>query len=129
MPSWKIDPLTGDLMVENNNIVFTSGQLEEAAQSIQSRLRTFRGEWFLDTNLGTPWYQEILKKNPNMSVVETELRTVIMETPFVAGLNQFSFELDSRLRTMSVVMQARILNDDGTLVDTNIIEGIQVEGV
>ena len=45
----------------------TTPTSENLAQRLLIRLRTFRGEWFLDENLGIDYFGQILGKNRNKS--------------------------------------------------------------
>lgn len=81
----------GDLDVVNNNLILTTGQ-EAIKQDLQTRLKTFLSEWFLDISEGVPYYQEILVKQPSFTVVSDVLKTIILETPGVLELTNFVFD-------------------------------------
>ena len=93
-----------DLLLENNDLKFTNGELtlisggEEIKQRISERLQLFKGEWFLDTTVGVPYFQSILKKNPVREEVEAFLVQAIAETPGVEEITQFeaSFGTDRK---------------------------------
>src|SRR6478752_2230488 len=83
----------GDLLVAGGDLVLTSDVDPRGAhpvlQDILTRLRTFQGEWFLDTTIGVPYYQTILVKAPDMTAIATALKDQILSTPGVLTLNQF----------------------------------------
>ena len=72
------------------------------AQQIKIVLKTFIGEWFLDTTVGIPYFEDILKKNPRSEVVETVLRGKIISVNGVTRVTAFDISIDNRLRTMNV---------------------------
>lgn len=100
-----LDPQTGDLLLESGNLRLTSG-LDAIAQDVTIRLRFFLGEWFLDTRVGVPYFQEILVKNPNIPRVTQLLRQVVQETPGVTSVDRFDFSFDAATRKASVAFTA-----------------------
>lgn len=95
----KIDPVTGDIVTSGQQ--FITGQ-EEIAQTIQTRLRLFLGEYFRDITDGTPWFETILGKNANRNAAEAALRNRIATSPGVIRLTSFSFDVDPVTRKASV---------------------------
>lgn len=49
----------GDLTLTAGDFVFVTEALQ-VAQAVETTLRAFRGEWFLNTNFGVPYFQSIL---------------------------------------------------------------------
>jgi len=85
---------SGDFEIVNNNIVLVTSS-DEVRQKVLQNLRTFRGEWFLDTTIGVPWFQSILKKRPVPSVVESLIKLEILNTIGVIELLKFDATLNS----------------------------------
>jgi hypothetical protein len=81
-------------------------------QAVATRLRLFKGEWFLNLDDGVPWYQEILGKSFNLPRVETIIRNRIRETEGVKELNEFSLRLASSTRLLTVSFKAATIYDD-----------------
>lgn len=100
-----LDPQTGDLLLESGRLRLATG-LDAIAQDVTMRLRFFLGEWFLDTRIGVPYFQEILVKNPNIPRVTQLLRQVVQETPGVTSVDRFDFTLDAQARNASVAFTA-----------------------
>lgn len=91
----------GDLEVKNGSLHLTNGD-EAVKQHLQQRLRTFLGEWFLDLDVGVPYFQDILVKNPNVNQVDGILKQTILTTPGVVELISFTMNFDSTARALSV---------------------------
>jgi hypothetical protein len=70
-------------------------------QKLASRFRMFLGEWFLDQRQGVPYYRDILIKNPNLGVIRSVFRKVILTTPGVLGITAFTLALDRLNRILS----------------------------
>ena len=106
-----IDVATGDLDLSTNDAQLVTGS-DEIAQHLRIRLKFFLGEWFLDTRLGVPYYQEILKKGAKLTVVQEVLRVVILSTPGIIEILSFSFDLVSVTRSLSLDLRAKITGDE-----------------
>lgn len=106
-----------DLALLGNDIDTTGNELRLAtgadyvAQKIGIRLRLVRGEWFLDTRVGLPYYETVFLKNPDVATIEGVFRRTIVTTPGVLELQSFSFEVDSN-RVARLAFQARVTNDE-----------------
>src|SRR3954447_26510569 len=70
-------------------------------QKLASRFRMFLGEWFLDQRQGVPYYRDILVKSPNLGVIRSVFRKVILTTPGVLGITTFTLALDRVSRILS----------------------------
>jgi hypothetical protein len=92
----------GDLVYGSGND-FLVDSPEAVGQAIKNRLLLWQGEWFLDLAAGTPWAQQILGFQAQ-STRDIALRQVILGTPFVTSLLNFSSNLDAR-RGLSVSCQ------------------------
>lgn len=100
-----LDPGTGDLYVPDNGVIrMTSGTLETLAQRLRIKLRTFMGEWFLDTTIGVPYYQDILGvKNPDLGIIASIFRRQLLADPDVDSVPRLDVALNSD-RSLSVVI-------------------------
>lgn len=104
----RLNQETGDIVTRGQ--VFINGR-EEIAQTIQTRLRLFLGEYFRDINDGTPWFQRILGKFENLNAVEAILRNRIARTDGVIRL--LSFNLDYDLSSRSITVSSFVLTRFG----------------
>jgi hypothetical protein len=110
MSNWQLDA-NGDLDIVGNNVVVTEGR-DAIRQRLQCRLRFFYGEWFLDTTLGVPYFEEILVKGPRMQIIQDIFKNVILETDGITGLTRFDFDYDSDDRKLSVTFSATSIDGD-----------------
>lgn len=72
---------------------------EVVAQRLKIRLRTFFGEWFINTSYGVPYFQRILKKGIDKTTVDNLLREQILEEPGVLEIIAFNSDLDDYSRS------------------------------
>lgn len=106
MSDLAIDRLTGDLILEDGDLQLNEG-LESIRQNLQARLSFFLGEWFLDVDAGVPYYQDVLRKNPDPVVLDGLFKEAILGTPGVIGLDEFDMQLDTSARLFKLVFRAR----------------------
>src|SRR5882672_11274251 len=102
-----ISPTLNDLLIRDGDLVITPDTLSAVRQHILQRLRIFLGEWFLNNQVGLPFFQQILIKNPDQSKIDALLRNQIQGTPGVEALNSYSFSPDFTLRVLTVSFSAR----------------------
>lgn len=58
---------TNDLVIEDGDLVFTRG-IDAIVQQCRVRLQMFQGEWFLNLDVGIPYWQSILGQKPNVAI-------------------------------------------------------------
>lgn len=99
----EIDENSGDLVIPMRLVA----GIEQIRQEVASRLRFFRGEFFLDTTVGVAYYGGILEKGSSRYLVEAELKNTITNTPGVDRLISFRSEFDASKRIYTVVFTAQ----------------------
>lgn len=90
-----------DLALEDGNAVLVDGA-SRVRQQIGVTLRTWLGEYFLDTGFGVPYLESILVKSPNRAEIETVLRARINDVPGVSQVTAMSVDIDRQARSVSV---------------------------
>lgn len=75
------------------------------AQSVQTRLALWQGDWFLDVTEGTPWREQVLGKG-RQSLRDLAIQSRILETPGVTSIQDYQSQVDpiTRLMTVTVVV-------------------------
>lgn len=85
---------TGDIDIGAFKFEFVTGA-DYIIQKLAVVLRTFFGEWFLDTRAGIPYFEDILKKNYDPARIESVLKTAILDVPGVDQITAFDMNLVS----------------------------------
>lgn len=121
------NPIAGDLKLDaTGQPVFAEG-VEAIGQDIRTRLRWFKGEWFLDARTGFPWFQRVLGRRVTERVVELLLRRAILTTPGVARLASMRVSIDRRSRELTATFSA--VTPDGQVIEfSDFVLGDVVEG-
>lgn len=113
MAAFLQDPTTNDLVLVGGNLTLVPTQAEEVAQRLRNTFLMWSGEWFLDQNLGVPYFAGVLGKQDLRTVTQL-LRNVAAGVLGVAQIVTFTTSLDRTARVLTV--QFQILTTDGTLV-------------
>lgn len=96
----------GDLLMLGGDLVLTQDidprGTHPVLQDVLQRLRTFLGEWFLDNTIGVPWFQQILGPQGPNSATDATLQNVVLGTPGVLMLTEWSASVNSATRTLSL---------------------------
>lgn len=90
---------------ENGDLDFSEGGLRSRSnvrQRLITRLRSYQGEWFLDTDVGTPWFQRILGKGRRLGQVTSIFRKRILETEGVLSIEDLSVDYNPSTRKLTV---------------------------
>lgn len=98
----------GDIAFDNGDApLVTDEQRQDVAQRLQIKLRTFAGEWFLNTSIGVPYDEQIFGKGRKKSSIDLIFQTQILEEPDVLEITQFDSVLDNANRHYSLVFRVR----------------------
>jgi hypothetical protein len=97
----QLDTDCEDLEIVNLDLALVDGTVR-VKQALCIALRTFRGEWFLNSEAGVPYYQNILVKNPVISEINSLLKVAILQVANVEKLLEFSSTWDTAARELSV---------------------------
>jgi hypothetical protein len=95
----------GDIQITGSDLSLTTG-VDAIKQYMQQRFRMFYGEWFLDMERGIPYFQQVLKKNPDPVIVDSILKSTIINTPGVLQLTEFNLDTDAATRQLSLSFKA-----------------------
>lgn len=107
-------PAYGDLVLENGDLLLTADTKQGAArgaepigQSVAQKIRTLLGEFFLDTSLGVPYYQELLGQKTQAVGFETALQSVVTSTPGVVALLSWKMVNKPQQRRLEISFRAQ----------------------
>lgn len=103
------------LDVDEHDLDIEGGDLKlavDVGQLIDIRLRFFRGDWFLNTAIGLPYFEQIFVKNPKLDQLAALYRDEIAQTPGVVRVLGVSVALDRTTRRLLVTWSAETTEGD-----------------
>ena len=99
-----LDPNSWDLVFHNDPLTqeyTTQPDVKTVAQRLKIRLLTNRGEWFLDTEYGVPWFDEILGFKIPKSRVDRIIQQEILKERGVKEIVSFTSTFVNRAYSAS----------------------------
>ena len=102
-----LDVDTHDLVFINGAAPVTTTIQIGVAQRLKIMLQTFLGEWFMNTDTGVPYFEEIFGKVINKASVDLILQNKILEDPGVIEMVSFDSSIDNQRRTYSMTFRVR----------------------
>lgn len=94
---------TGDYTIGQAWLVNTPACV---AQAIETRLRLWLGDWFLDTTDGTPYNTQVLGERYNKAP-DAAIKNRILGTPGVTSIVSYSSQFDGNTRIFTVNAQVQ----------------------
>lgn len=90
-------------------------------QAILVRLRWIYGEWRLGPELGFPWYEDVLVKNPDTERIRQEIREAILSVDDItdASVTILSFDQTNR----SITIEYNATTDDESIQEVVTLNG------
>lgn len=110
---FKLDPITHDLVFENRDLTFVSG-IDYYRQKVAIELQFFFGEWFLDTTLGIKFFEVVLIKNPDETLVNNLIKTAILDIDGMLEILEYDSVFDKVLRKFTIT--GKVLTDSGEFI-------------
>lgn len=110
---------TNDIYIDSGELPMVTG-IEEMRQLVGQVLRSFQGDWFLNFDLGMPYYQEIFRKATSISDIEGIFLDVISSISGILDITKFDLDFNASDRSLNVLFTAR--TTDGIL-NFNLAEG------
>lgn len=71
-------------------------------QHARQRLMAFYGEWFLNTQIGVHWLDEIFGKKYDPALAEAIVKTELLDTEGVTGISGFSVGFSRKRRELII---------------------------
>ena len=115
----KRDGKVHDLVFVNGACPTTSGRADAAAQRLYIRLRSFKGEWFLNEEHGVPWLEEVLGKKVRKSTVDMIIQSTILDVVGVKKLIKFESTFNNKTREYEC--RFVVMSDDGNFTEEIVI--------
>ncbi|ATW58381.1 putative structural protein [Pseudomonas phage ventosus] len=106
---------TNDLVFVNGKCPVTQLLVDIVAQRLKVTLYTFLGEWFLDTTIGVPYFQQIFGKIRTKATIDLIFQRIISNDPDVIEILSFESSLASNNRGYTMTFQVRVSDNTASL--------------
>lgn len=95
----KLSP-TGDYTFGSSQLNFLRDTPETVAQLVQTTLKLFNGEWFLNIDSGVPYFEGVLGKHTKQEA-DLTIQDAILNVQGVTSLDNYSSSIDPVTRKYS----------------------------
>lgn len=107
----------GDYTLDNEQ-AFYKNVPEAVGQAVLTRLRLWKGEWFINVEDGTPWLTEILGKRRINRNPDAVIKQRILGTQGVKEITDYSSAFDGNTRQLSVTCTLNTIYGATTISET-----------
>lgn len=97
-----LDEATNDIYLDEDSNLAMVHDAEAVGQHARQRLQTYSGEWYLDTACGVPWLSEILGQSYDPALAESVVKSELMDTDGVTGIEDFAISFDQKSRGLLI---------------------------
>lgn len=95
---------TGDYTFGQGQLNFLTDSPAAVAQVVETYLKLWLGEWYLNVNDGTPWLEEIMGYHQDSKeTADQALIGVILQLPGVVDVNNWQSEYDAATRSYTSI--------------------------
>lgn len=103
-----------DLLFENGDLNLLNSEAKVAKQTLKINLLLYRGEWFLDTSIGVPYFEEIFGKTSTTLLVDNIIQETTKQSYNIDRITSFSSSLSDDRRYVVDKLEATTL--DGEII-------------
>lgn len=89
-----------DLKIDQGDIALCPDDNTYLSQAIGIKLKTIKGEWFLDTTQGIPYFTHIFGQHRSASYIREVIVPTILAVPGVKEVNNFSASMESNRKLL-----------------------------
>lgn len=111
-----LDVVTDDIDLSTGGLQLVTG-IDAILQNSRIRFRFFKGEWFLNTTEGIPYFENILIKNPNSITMQSIFRQVILTTEGIASLSRFNLDTSKVSSERKARLSYTAVSDTGEIIE------------
>jgi hypothetical protein len=111
MDTLYLDPDSWDLVLDASGNIAMASPPYALAQDAASAIRTFIGEAYYNTELGIPYFEQVLGKYPSLEFLKAELVTAALTVPGIIAARVFI----SGVLNRQVTGQVQITDSSGVV--------------
>lgn len=108
-----------DIFIDDSGTLAMVTGTEAIGGLVGQRLMAYRGEWFLDANVGVPWVQQVMVRPFDAVVADAVIKETILGTLGVREMVSFSMEVRPTRRELAVI-RAEVETIYGEMIEVGI---------
>jgi hypothetical protein len=93
---------SNDIYFEGGRLATITTRLAWQGQKLNIRLSWIKGEWYLDTRIGVPYYEKIWIKNPNRIVIQNLFAETALTIDGIVEVVRMDLDLVGSTRRLNV---------------------------
>ena len=97
-----INQVLQDIDLDGNGSLLVVSGSEAIAQHVRQRLKAFKGEWFLNTEIGVDWIDKIMGRVYDPVLAEAIIKNTILNTEGVTKILTFSVRFNNKIRNLDI---------------------------
>ncbi len=109
-----------DLEIAQGDFLLCATDTDAVAQALSIRLKTFAGEWFLDTRVGIPYLTDILGKKINERLLRKTVTEEVKSLLGISDIRDFAVEAGRTARSIYLRFSATLPNHTTITVNESI---------
>lgn len=90
-----------DIHLDETGNLAMAFDAEIVGQHARQRTMAFKGEWFLNADVGVPWLEQIMGKAYDPAMAESVIKAVIKKTDGVTRITSFSVSFNRVRRELA----------------------------
>lgn len=107
------DPSTNDIVLTDTGQLRVNSTTQEwLSAKIEHTLKVYKGEWFLNRNIGIPYFSQIFSKEISIATVDSIFTTAILGVEGVDKLLRFNSTYNPSTRVYGVEFTVRALTGE-----------------
>jgi hypothetical protein len=107
----------GDILIENKTAKLCTG-VDYIVQRLRANLKLIYGEWFKDSIKGIKYFESILIKNPNMSVITSIFKSAITSSFGIVSLDKFEMDFNPSGRSLTIYADVTSTEGEASISET-----------
>ena len=115
----------GDLDLTTGKMLMIEDE-QAITQKLSIGLRIFIGEFFADQDVGLPYYEKILVKNPKLGVLQSVFKKAILSCEGVTSVENMRTQFFADERRLAISFYARLQSGRLVPVKDSFVIGLKV---
>lgn len=115
-----LDRETHDIIIKDGDLLLLNDFVDLVRQRVKQRLLTIKGEWFLNEDIGLPFFTEIFNKQTPFNRISALFLRTIKKTQGVKDVEKFELDGDPKERILKISFQAKLETNQNLIMEVTV---------